>query len=124
MVHMNPCFKKERESRKSFERNSNCGKVSFCSPLVTFAPFSFFKSVIRSSAKNIQTDEQLMAEYKQSGNKICLEVLFNRYCELVFGVALKYLHNQDESKDAVVDIFEKVPSDLKRYEIKNFSHWI
>jgi len=80
--------------------------------------------LIRSSAKNLQTDEQLMAEYKQSGNAVCIEVLFNRYCELVFGVALKYLQNQDESKDAVVDIFEKVPSDLRKYEIKNFSHWI
>ena len=65
-----------------------------------------------------------MSEFKQSGDMGCIEVLFNRYCELVFGVALKYLHNQDQSKDAVVDIFEKVPSDLKRYEIKNFSHWI
>lgn len=54
----------------------------------------------------------------------CIEVLFNRYCELVFGVALKYLQSQDESKDAVVDIFEKVPADLKKYEIKNFSNWI
>ena len=65
-----------------------------------------------------------MAEYRQSGNMACIEVLFNRYCELVFGVALKYLQNQEESKDAVVDIFEKVPADLKKYEIKNFSHWI
>ena len=55
---------------------------------------------------------------------VCIEVLFNRYCELVFGVALKYLQNQDESKDAVVDIFERIPSDLKKYEIKNFSNWI
>ena len=54
----------------------------------------------------------------------CIEILFNRYCELVFGVALKYLHNQDQSKDAVVDIFEKIPSDIKKYEIKNFSNWI
>jgi RNA polymerase sigma-70 factor (ECF subfamily) len=65
-----------------------------------------------------------MAEYRQSGNMVCIEVLFNRYCELVFGVALKYLQNQAESKDAVVDIFEKVPSDLMKYDIKNFSHWI
>ena len=72
----------------------------------------------------MQTDEQLVAEYKQSANMACIEVLFNRYCELVFGVALKYLHNQDESKDAVVDIFEKVPVDLMKYEIKNFSNWI
>jgi len=80
--------------------------------------------LIRSSAKNLQTDEQLMAAFKQSADMVCIEVLFNRYCELVFGVALKYLQNKDESKDAVVDIFEKVPSDLMKYEIKNFSHWI
>ncbi|CAN5638487.1 sigma-70 family RNA polymerase sigma factor [soil metagenome] len=80
--------------------------------------------MIRSSAKNAKTDAQLVADYKQTGDQACIEVLFNRYCHLVFAVAMKYLHQQDESKDAVIDIFEKVPADLKRYEIKNFSHWI
>jgi len=37
---------------------------------------------------------------------------------------MKYLHNAEESKDAVLDIFEKVPNDIRRYDIRNFSHWI
>jgi RNA polymerase sigma factor (sigma-70 family) len=80
--------------------------------------------LIRSSTKNTKTDEQLVADYKQSGDPICVEILFNRYSQLVFAVALKYLHHEEESKDAVIELFAKVPSDLKRYEIKNFSHWI
>lgn len=80
--------------------------------------------MIRSSAKNSQTDEQLVAEFKRTGNKECVEILFNRYCQLVFGVAMKYLHDVEESKDAVIAIFEKVPADLSKYDIKNFSHWV
>jgi RNA polymerase sigma factor (sigma-70 family) len=99
-------------------------KAVFLISVSYFRKLSVFKILIRSSAKNLQTDEQVLAAFKQSANMDCIEVLFNRYCELVFGVALKYLQNKDESKDAVVDIFEKVPSDLMKYEIKNFSHWI
>ena len=65
-----------------------------------------------------------MAAYKASADEACIEILFNRYAHLVFAVALKYLHNEEESKDAVIEIFEKVPEDIKRYEIKKFSHWI
>ncbi len=54
----------------------------------------------------------------------CIEILFNPYSHLVFAVAMKYLHHSDESKDAVIEIFEKVPSDIKRYDIKNFSQRI
>lgn len=80
--------------------------------------------MIRSSIKNTKTDEQLIADYRQSGDPVCVEILFNRYCQLVFAVALKYLHHHEESKDAVIEIFAKLPADLKKYDIKEFSHWI
>jgi RNA polymerase sigma-70 factor (ECF subfamily) len=67
---------------------------------------------------------QLVADYKRSGDPVCIEILFNRYCHLVLAVAMKYLHNADESKDVVLEIFGKLPSDLARYEIKDFGHWI
>lgn len=86
--------------------------------------FSFPLHLIRSSAKNDKSDRQLVTDFKMSGDQVCIEILFNRYCHLVFAVAMKYLHNSDESKDAVLEIFGKVPADLKHYEIKDFSHWI
>jgi RNA polymerase sigma factor (sigma-70 family) len=80
--------------------------------------------LLRSSLKNTKTDAELVASYRQTNDQSCIEVLFNRYSHLVFAVAMKYLHNSHESKDSVLEIFEKVPADIRRYDIKNFSHWI
>jgi RNA polymerase sigma factor (sigma-70 family) len=80
--------------------------------------------LIRSSANNSQNDDQLIAAFKQYGDHAVIEILFNRYCQLVFAVAMKYLHNEDEAKDTVIEVFEKVPADLKRYAIQSFSSWL
>jgi len=44
--------------------------------------------------------------------------------ELVYGVCLKYLKNTDDSKDAVVDIFEELIEKLKKHEVDNFKGWL
>ena len=43
---------------------------------------------------------------------------------LVFGVCLKYLKDRDESKDAVMQIFEKLFTVLKTHQIENFKSWL
>ncbi|MCB8994745.1 MAG: sigma-70 family RNA polymerase sigma factor [Bacteroidales bacterium] len=50
--------------------------------------------------------------------------LYSRYMHLVYGVCLKYLKNREESKDAVMQIFEKLVQDLPGYEIQNFKSWL
>lgn len=37
---------------------------------------------------------------------------------------MKYFKDADESKDAVMSIFEKMMLDLKKYEIANFKSWL
>jgi RNA polymerase sigma-70 factor (ECF subfamily) len=37
---------------------------------------------------------------------------------------MKYLKNQEESKDATLSIFEKAMEDLKRFDVEKFSYWI
>jgi RNA polymerase sigma-70 factor (ECF subfamily) len=37
---------------------------------------------------------------------------------------MNYLHNEDESKDAVLEVFEKVGTDLRRYEVRDFGSWL
>ncbi len=39
-------------------------------------------------------------------------------------VSMKYLRDEDEAKDCVMEIFEKLLSELNRYEIKNFKSWL
>jgi len=50
-----------------------------------------------------------------------VEILFDRYAHLVYALCLKYLKNEEDSRDAVINIFEKLIVSLKKYEIKNFT---
>ncbi len=70
------------------------------------------------------SDEDLIRSYKSSQNNIYLSELFERYTHLVFGVCMKYLKNQEESQDAVMEIFENLIIILHKQEILNFKSWI
>lgn len=69
-------------------------------------------------------DYELLELYKQSGDTALVGVLYNRYMSLVYGVCLKYLKERDESKDAVMQIFEKLLDSLKEHEIAHFKSWL
>lgn len=70
------------------------------------------------------TDNELIANYKGSGDGMYLGELYKRYSHLVYGVCLKYLKNEEEGEDAVIQIFEKLMEDLKKHEIANFKSWL
>ncbi len=76
--------------------------------------------------KNIQdqSDEELLANFRKSADRSALGILFDRYSHLVFGVCLKYLKNEEDAKDATLQIFEKLMVDLRRFEVKKFSFWV
>ncbi len=61
-------------------------------------------------AENLNTldDQQLVVRYKQTGDNNCVGVLFQRYTHLIFGTCMKYLKDEDDSKDASMQIFEKL----------------
>jgi len=69
-------------------------------------------------------DDALLASYRKSGEMEVIEELFNRYGHLVLGVCLKYLKSEDEAKDACMQIFEKLISELKHTEVLQFKSWI
>lgn len=70
------------------------------------------------------TDTELIAQYKKTSDVSVVGELYQRYSYLVFGVAMKYLKNEEESKDAMMQIFEKLMDDLKKHEVKNFKSWL
>ena len=70
------------------------------------------------------SDEEVVNNYRLSSDKQFVGILFERYSPLVFGVCLKYLRNKDESKDMVVNIFEKLMVDLKNFDIQKFRPWL
>jgi RNA polymerase sigma factor (sigma-70 family) len=70
------------------------------------------------------SDEEVVNNYRLSSDKQFVGILFERYSPLVFGVCLKYLRNKDESRDMVVNIFEKLMVDLKNFDIQKFRPWL
>ena len=62
--------------------------------------------------------------FRETGEMSNLGTLYERYMSLVYGVCLKYLKDQDDSKDAVMEVFESLPDKLKRHEIENFQSWL
>ena len=50
-------------------------------------------------------DEELIKRYKKSEDLEVLAHLYDRYIEFVYGVALKYLKDEGQCKDAVMDLY-------------------
>ena len=71
-----------------------------------------------------KSDLELIDMYKQSNDLKILGQLYSRYTHLVFGVCLKYLKNSDDSKDAVMQLFEKLIDSLLKHDIQNFKSWL
>ena len=71
-----------------------------------------------------RTDEELLQQFRETGSLDTLGELYARYMHLVYGVALKYLNDREEAKDAVMQIFEKLVTDLPGHEVRNFKSWL
>lgn len=70
------------------------------------------------------SDNELIKAYCESGNQLFLGLIFKRYSHLVLGLCIKYLKNEDEAQDVVMQIFEKLGSDLKKHKIEFFKSWL
>ena len=70
------------------------------------------------------SDNELIAQYKASEDKELVGVLFERYSHLVLGLCIKHLKDEAESKDAVLNIFEKLMTDLLKHDVEYFKSWL
>ena len=80
----------------------------------------FIKKISTSSS----TDAELVAVYQKSNELDVLAMLYQRYMELVYGVCLKYLPDEESAKDAVMNIFEELIVKLKNHQVDNFRGWL
>jgi len=71
-----------------------------------------------------QDDIALIAQYKSSGDLNILGALYSKYMHLVFGVCVSYLKDEEESRDAVMQIFEELVVKLRVHEVQNFKSWL
>lgn len=71
-----------------------------------------------------EDDISLVNRFKKSDDRECMGILFERYTYLVYGICMKYLKDEEKSKDAVMEVFEKVMHEILHHEINNFSSWL
>ena len=76
--------------------------------------------------KNIKklSDETLIQRYRETEDPTFVGELFERYSDMVFLVCMKYLKNEAESEDAAMQIFEKLLTDLSKYDVRAFKYWL
>ena len=77
-----------------------------------------------SNGKPPPGDEELLRLYQQTGHLEHLGELYQRHSEMVYLVCLKYLKDEDESKDATMQLFEHVAEALLKHEVTNFKSWL
>ena len=70
------------------------------------------------------SDTELVQKFRETRNNALVGELFQRYTHLVFGVCMKYLKDKDEAKDGVMQIFEKILTNLHRHNVENFKGWL
>jgi RNA polymerase sigma-70 factor, ECF subfamily len=82
--------------------------------------------IFKSSGKILKkrTDEELIDEFSSKGDLEILGELYSSYMHLVYGVCLKYLRDREESMDAVMQIFEKLVTEIPKQKIENFRSWL
>jgi RNA polymerase sigma factor (sigma-70 family) len=80
---------------------------------------------IKNTNKSLEPDDaSLIAKYKNYGDLDALGTLYNKYMHLVFGVCFNYFKDEEQSKDAVMQIFEELVVKLKVHEVQNFKSWL
>ncbi|XOV69086.1 MAG: RNA polymerase sigma factor [Fluviicola sp.] len=69
-------------------------------------------------------DHELLLAFRESEASEVIGEFYKRYGHLVMGTAMKYLKNQFDAEDLVMNLFEKLPKKLKSHNIQHFKSWL
>ena len=70
------------------------------------------------------SDEELISQFRRSGDNQWLGCLLERYTMLLLGVGLKYLKDRAQAQDAVQQVFIKAITHFPKEDIRNFKGWL
>lgn len=70
------------------------------------------------------TNDELFELSRGEDQPVWFGELYRRYIPMVYGLCLKYLGNETDAQDAVMDLFEEVSGKIKQYDIQNFHTWL
>lgn len=83
----------------------------------------FFMKLFTNSAPP-PPDAELLRLYRETGELAHLAELFQRHSEMVFLVCRKYLRDEEDSKDATMQLFEHLTKVLLQHDVANFKGWL
>jgi len=66
----------------------------------------------------------LLDAFRRTGDRALLGELLERYTLLLYGVAMKYLRNEEDAKDAVQQVFLKALTELEKYAVEYPKSWL
>ncbi|MBD2751439.1 RNA polymerase sigma factor [Spirosoma validum] len=81
----------------------------------------FLKRFRKSKPTN---DLEYVAAYRVTGDLAILGELYEQHMELVYAVCYNYLRDEEEAKDAVMNLFEQLVTDLRRHDVQQFGPWL
>lgn len=67
---------------------------------------------------------EYIAAYRATSDLALLGELYEQYMDLVYAVCFNYLRDEDEAKDAVMNLFEQLITDLRKHDIQQFGPWL
>ncbi|MDO5608327.1 MAG: sigma-70 family RNA polymerase sigma factor [Capnocytophaga sp.] len=70
------------------------------------------------------TNEELFRFYLEKQDTDLFAELYRRYIPMLYGLCLKYLGNQHDAQDAVMDLYENVSEKVFQYNVQNFHTWL
>ena len=70
------------------------------------------------------TDAELLARFRASGRADDLLPLYERYAELIYALALRYLGSPQRAEDAGMELWSVLLEKLPRHEVANFRAWL
>ncbi len=70
------------------------------------------------------SDEQLVARFSKTGKPTYFGELYARYAHLAFGVGLKYLKDEEDSRDLVSEVFKTLFQKLPQAKVQSFRSYL
>lgn len=76
------------------------------------------------SGESMNRTTDAVAAYRATGDLAILGELYEPYMEMIYAVCYNYLRDEEEAKDAVMNLFEQLVVDLRRHEVQQFGPWL
>jgi len=74
--------------------------------------------------KDDRKDEELAALYRERQDRSAYSLLVNRHLHTIYLETLNYLKDQEEAKEATMQLSGTLSDKLRKYEIDNFLPWL